>query len=42
MQYGLRIIFETQLSHKTNRGQITAVTRQITDGKDWGAEVRRF
>ena len=42
MQYGLRIIFETQLSHKTKRGQITAVRRQITDVKDRGAEVRSF
>jgi hypothetical protein len=42
MQYGLRIIFETQLSHKTKRGQMTEVRRQITDVKGKGAENRSF
>ena len=30
MQYGLRIIFETQLSHKTKRGQMTNDRRQMS------------
>jgi hypothetical protein len=42
MQYGLRIIFETQLSHKTKRGQMTEVRGQITDFKGQGAEDRSF
>jgi hypothetical protein len=33
LQYGLRIIFDTQLSHKTKRGQMTEVRKQITDVK---------
>jgi hypothetical protein len=33
MQYGLRIIFETQLSHKTKKGQMTEVRGQMLRAK---------
>jgi hypothetical protein len=33
MQYGLRIIFETQLSHKTKRGQRTNDRSQMSDDR---------
>ncbi len=42
MQYGLRIIFETQLSHKTKRGQMTEVRGQITDVKGQGGRRQAF